>query len=79
MDKTPNGFNVASTQMIECTCSPGKKTLKVSFDESGCARWGVCLNCQRYGPFTPCQECTKNPKPAGCLKAKLPVGDEGEE
>ena len=50
-------------RMMACPACKQEGVLEVSFDEHGCARWGTCRSCGGDGPFTPCQECTKDPKP----------------
>ena len=61
--KTLNGFSVSSTRMLDCPHCRGTETLRVDYDANGCARWGYCRSCGGDGPFTPCQECKKDPKP----------------
>jgi len=39
-------------------------------DEHGYARWATCANCGGDGPVSPCQECTKDPKPCKLSNAQ---------
>jgi hypothetical protein len=62
-NRTPNGFVVTSMRMLDCPHCRGKESLRIEYDANGCARLGYCRRCGGQGPFTPCQECKKDPKP----------------
>lgn len=66
--KTLNGFVIAATRMLDCPHCHGKETLRVDYDANDCARWGHCRSCGGDGPFTPCQECKKDPKPCQAVQ-----------